>query len=213
MAARAHRDLFADIDAAPPGFGRKTTIAALRAVAADCTRCHLYKHAMQTVFGEGPEHARILMVGEQPGDQEDLQGRPFVGPAGKLLDKALEEAGINRDEVYVTNAVKHFKFEPRGKKRIHRTPDRPEIEACKWWLEREVAVLKPEMIVALGGTAGRALYGRAVKVLSERGKVTKDPRGFRLLLTIHPSMILRVPSEANKRKAFADFVRDLKTAA
>jgi uracil-DNA glycosylase len=212
-AMRAHRDLFADVDANPPDIGPNTTIAALRADAADCTRCHLYKYATQTVFGEGPEDARIVMVGEQPGDQEDLQGRPFVGPAGKLLDRALEEAGVDRSEVYVTNAVKHFKFEPRGKKRIHKKPDRPEIEACKWWLEREIAVLQPELIVALGGSAGQALYGRAVKVLSERGKITDDPRGFRLLLTIHPSMILRVPDERDKRKAFAEFVRDLKKAA
>jgi len=201
-----------DLGEGPSGVGANTTIAALRADAADCTRCHLYKHATQTVFGEGPEDARIVMVGEQPGDQEDLQGRPFVGPAGKLLDRALDEAGIDRSEVYVTNAVKHFKFEPRGKRRIHKKPDRPEIEACKWWLERELAVLKPELIVALGGTAGQALYGRAVKVLSERGKISEDARGFRLLLTIHPSMILRMPDE-DKERAFKDFVRDLKKAA
>jgi DNA polymerase len=152
------------------------------------------------------------MVGEQPGDQEDLQGRPFVGPAGKLLDRALDEAGIERSDVYVTNAVKHFKFEPRGKKRIHKKPDRPEIDACKWWLDREIAVLKPELIVALGATAGQALYGRSVKVLSERGRISRDPRGFRLMLTVHPSMILRVP-DADKKKAFADFVRDLRKAA
>ena len=141
------------------------------------------------------------MVGEQPGDQEDLQGKPFVGPAGKLLDRAMEDAGIDRTKVYVTNAVKHFKFEPRGKKRIHKKPDRPEIEACKWWLERELKVLKPKLVVALGGTGAQAIVGRAVKVLSERGKLTDDPRGFQLLITIHPSMILRVPDEADKRKA------------
>jgi DNA polymerase len=201
------------LDEGMPDVGANTTIAALRKDAADCTRCHLYKHATQTVFGEGPEDARIVMVGEQPGDQEDLQGRPFVGPAGKLLDRALEEAGIARDEVYVTNAVKHFKFEPRGKKRIHKKPDRPEIEACKWWLERELAVLSPELIVALGGTAGQALFGRPVKVLSERGKIGEDARGFLTLITIHPSMILRIPDEASKREAFRDFVRDLKKAA
>jgi DNA polymerase len=212
MPVRASRDLFADVHTDLPYIGPNTTIAALREDAADCTRCHLYKWATQTVFGEGPSHARIVMVGEQPGDQEDLQGRPFVGPAGKLLDRAMEEAGIDREEVYVTNAVKHFKFEPRGKKRIHKKPDRPEIEACKWWLDREIAVLRPELIVALGATAGQAIYGRAVKVLSERGKVSDDPRGFRLLLTVHPSMILRVPEE-DKKRAFADFVRDLKKAA
>lgn len=205
----AERDLFA-LDAELPDVGANTTIAALREEAASCMRCHLYKYATQTVFGEGPEDARIVMVGEVPGDQEDLQGHPFVGPAGKLLDRALEEAGVDRSKVYVTNAVKHFKLERRGKKRIHKTPERPEIEACRWWLDRELAVLKPELIVALGGTAGRALYGRAVKVLSERGKISKDPRGFRLLLTIHPSMILRIPDEEDKRKAFSEFVRDLR---
>ena len=209
----AQKDLFAAIDTDLPDIGPNTTIAALAEEAAHCTRCHLYKHATQTVFGEGPSRARIMMVGEQPGDQEDLQGKPFVGPAGKLLDQALEAAGIDRGEVYVTNAVKHFKFEPRGKRRIHKKPDRPEIEACKWWLERELAVLRPELIVALGGTAGQAVYGRSVKVLSERGKVSKDPRGFRLLLTVHPSMILRVPDQDAKEQAFADFVRDLKKAA
>lgn len=197
----------------PLDVGANTTIAALRAEAADCTRCDLYKYATQTVFGEGPEDAKIVMVGEVPGDQEDLQGKPFVGPAGKLLDRAMEEAGIDRSTVYVTNAVKHFKFERRGKKRIHKTPERPEIEACKWWLERELKVLQPELIVALGGTAGRAVYGRAVKVLSERGKISDDERGFRLLLTVHPSMILRIPDEEGKRQAYADLVRDLKKAA
>ena len=209
----AQKDLFAAVDTDLPDIGPNTTIAALAEEAAHCTRCHLYKHATQTVFGEGPSRARIMMVGEQPGDQEDLQGKPFVGPAGKLLDQALEAAGIDRGEVYVTNAVKHFKFEPRGKRRIHKKPDRPEIEACKWWLERELAVLRPELIVALGGTAGQAVYGRSVKVLSERGKVSQDPRGFRLLLTVHPSMILRVPDPDAKEQAFADFVRDLKKAA
>jgi uracil-DNA glycosylase len=193
--------------------GKVAPLPELAREAATCTRCHLYKNATQTVFGEGPKNARIVMVGEQPGDQEDLQGRPFVGPAGKLLDRALEEAGIDRAEVYLTNAVKHFKFEPRGKRRIHKKPDRPEIEACKWWLEREIAVLKPELIVALGGTAGQALTGRAVKVLSERGQITEDARGLPLLITIHPSMILRVPSEADKAKAFREFVADLKKAA
>jgi DNA polymerase len=192
-----------------PDVGANTTIAALAEEAAHCTRCHLHEHATQTVFGEGPSDARLMMVGEVPGDQEDLQGRPFVGPAGQLLDRALERAGIDRGEVYVTNAVKHFKFERRGKRRMHKTPDRPEIEACKWWLDRELAVVKPATVVALGGTAGTALYGRPVKVLSERGRVLDDPRGFRLMLTVHPSMILRVP-DAAKEQAFADFVRDLK---
>jgi uracil-DNA glycosylase family protein len=204
-------DLFSAADL--PDVGPNTTIAALAEEAAHCTRCHLYKWATQTVFGEGPPDARIMMVGEQPGDQEDLQGRPFVGPAGQLLDRALDEAGVDRSTVYVTNAVKHFKFEPRGKRRIHKKPDRPEIEACKFWLERELKVIRPQLVVALGGTAAQALTGRAVKVLSERGRPVDDLRGFRLLITIHPSMILRVPDRAAKAQAFADFVRDLKQAA
>jgi len=206
-------DLFAAIRADPPDIGPNTTVAALAEEAAGCTRCHLYRNATQTVFGGGRSDARIMLVGEQPGDQEDLAGLPFVGPAGKLLDRALVEAGIDRDDVYVTNAVKHFKFEPRGKRRIHKKPDRPEIEACKWWLEREIAVLKPALIVALGGTAGQALTGRAVKVLSERGRIAEDPRGFRLLFTIHPSMILRLPDAAAKEREFAAFVADLQLAA
>ena len=209
----AQKDLFAAVDTELPDVGENTTIAALREEAAHCTRCDLYKYATQMVFGEGPEDAKIVMVGEVPGDQEDLQGRPFVGPAGKLLDRAMEEAGIDRRQVYVTNAVKHFKFERRGKKRIHKTPERTEIEACKWWLERELKVIQPELVVALGGTAGRAVYGRAVRVMAERGTITEDPRGFRLLLTVHPSMILRIPDEEGKRKAYAELVRDLKKAA
>ena len=206
------RDLFPTGDDLPD-IGANTTIAKLAEEAATCTRCPLYKDATQIVFGEGPSDARIMMVGEQPGDQEDNAGKPFVGPAGRLLDDALVEAGVDRTTVYVTNAVKHFKFEPRGKRRIHKKPDRPEIEACKFWLDRELAVVRPELVVALGATAGQALYGRAVKVLSERGTVSDDERGFRLLLTVHPSMILRVPDAAAKKKAYADFVRDLKKAA
>jgi DNA polymerase len=204
------RDLFSSENDLPD-IGPNTTIAALVEEAAHCTRCDLYRNATQTVFGEGPSDARIMMVGEVPGDQEDIQGRPFVGPAGKLLDRALEEAGIDRSKVYVTNAVKHFKFERRGKRRMHKTPDRPEIEACKWWLDRELAVVKPQLVVALGGTAGQAMYGRTVRVLSERGRISDDPRGFRLMLTVHPSMILRVP-DAAKEQAFTDFVRDLRKA-
>ncbi len=203
----SQRDLFSSDEDELPDIGANATIAALREEAAHCMRCPLYRNATQTVFGEGPPDARIVMVGEQPGDQEDIQGRPFVGPAGKLLDRALEDAGIDRSTVYVTNAVKHFKFEPRGKKRIHKKPETPEVEACKWWLERELLAVKPELVVALGGTAGQALYGRTVRVLSERGHISTDPRGFRLLLTVHPSMILRVP-DAAKEGAYRDFVRD-----
>jgi uracil-DNA glycosylase len=183
-----------------------------------CTRCHLYIPATQTVFGAGPPlaeggTARVMLVGEQPGDQEDLAGEPFVGPAGKLLDRALEEAGVDRSTVYVTNAVKHFKFEPRGKRRIHKKPDRPEIEACKWWLDRELALVKPELVVAMGATAGQAIFGRTVKVMSERGAISEDPRGFRVLMTVHPSFLLRLPDAESKEREFAAFVRDLRQAA
>ncbi len=209
----AQNDLFAAVETDLPDIGPNTTIAALAEEAAHCTRCHLYKWATQTVFGEGPPDARIVMVGEQPGDQEDLQGKPFVGPAGKVLDRAMEEAGIDRSTVYVTNAVKHFKFEPRGKRRIHKKPDRPEIEACKWWLDREVAVIRPKLIVALGATAGQALYGRAVRIMAERGRVSDDPRGFRMMLTVHPSFLLRLPDAEAKEREFSAFVADLKKAA
>ena len=209
----AQNDLFAALDMDLPDIGANTTVTALAEDAAHCTRCHLYKWATQTVFGAGPADARIMLVGEQPGDQEDLAGAPFVGPAGKLLDRALEEAGVDRASVYVTNAVKHFKFEPRGKRRIHKKPDRPEIEACKWWLEREVAVVKPELVVAMGATAGQAVYGRAVKVMSERGTVRPDPRGFGVLLTVHPSFLLRLPDADAKEREFSAFVADLRRAA
>ena len=205
-------DLFAAPDA-DLDIGPNTTISALAEEAANCRRCDLYKLANRNVFGEGPPDARIVLVGEQPGDQEDIAGRPFVGPAGKMLDRALADAGVDRAECYVTNAVKRFKFEPRGKRRIHKKPDRPEIEACKWWLDREIVVLRPEMVVALGGTAAQALTGRAVKILSERGKIVEDRRGFRLLLTVHPSMILRLPDAEKKEREFAAFVADLQKAA
>jgi DNA polymerase len=196
-----------------PELGSSSDLAGLARQAAGCERCPLFAAATQTVFGAGPSDARIVLVGEQPGDQEDLAGTPFVGPAGKLLDRALDAAGIDRSTVYVTNAVKHFKFEPRGKRRIHKKPERPEIEACAFWLDRELALLKPELVVALGGSAAQALIGRGIKVLSERGRMIDDERGFRVLLTIHPSMILRIPGSEAKEKAFADFVRDLKMAA
>ena len=194
------------------------SLAETAAEAAACRRCPLYARATQTVFGAGPplSHggtARIMMVGEQPGDQEDLAGQAFVGPAGKLLDQALAAAGIERDAVYVTNAVKHFKFEPRGKRRIHKKPERPEIEACRWWLNRELAAVRPEIVVALGGTAAQALTGRAVKVMNERGEVRDDPRGFKLIVTVHPSYLLRLPNPSAKQGAMEAFVADLALAA
>ena len=172
-----------------------------------CTRCHLYKHATQTVFGEGPLDASIMFVGEQPGDQEDLAGRPFVGPAGAVFDEALEKAGIPRSEVYVTNAVKHFKFIQRGKRRIHNKPDGGEIEACRWWLEQERAILRPTLTVALGATAARALFGRIVTISATRGKPHILAEGGEAWVTVHPSFLLRV--QDNKEEEYARFVADL----
>lgn len=187
--------------------------AALRDEAARCTRCALHKHATQTVFGEGPMSASMMFVGEQPGDQEDLAGRPFVGPAGQVFDRALAQAGIDRAETYVTNAVKHFKFEPRGKRRIHAKPDTGEIEACRWWGEQERALLRPRITVALGATAARSLFGRTVTISRERGRALELPDGGGAAwITIHPSYLLRLPDEAAKAAEYERFVADLKAA-
>jgi probable DNA metabolism protein len=186
--------------------------AALREEAASCTRCDLYKHATQMVFGEGPVDARMMLIGEQPGDQEDLAGRPFVGPAGQMLDRALAQAGIARAGVYVTNAVKHFKFEPRGKRRIHSKPDAGEITACRWWVEQESLLVKPEVTVALGATAGRALLGKAVTIARERGRPIDLPGGGLGWITIHPSYLLRLQDRSAADEEFAHFVEDLKAA-
>lgn len=186
----------------------RTSLRALRAEAEDCTRCPLYKHATQTVFGEGPAHADLVFVGEQPGDQEDLQGKPFVGPAGMLFDRALEAAGIEREKVYVTNAVKHFKFQPRGKRRIHQKPNASEIRACKFWLDRELATIRPKLVVALGATAAQSLAGKAVAVTKARGAFAFGAQpGF---VTVHPSFLLRIPEAARKEEEFRNFVADLK---
>ena len=181
--------------------------------ASDCRRCHLHKPATQTVFGEGPEHARAMFVGEQPGDQEDVIGRPFVGPAGQIMDRAMEEAGIDRRSVYITNAVKHFKFEPRGKRRIHKTPEAPEIQACRFWLDVELVRLKPKLVVAMGGTAARALLGRAVTITRERGRPIEMADGQTAFVTVHPSFLLRVPDEDAKAREYRAFVADLKKIA
>jgi probable DNA metabolism protein len=186
---------------------------ALRGEAAGCTRCHLYKHATQTVFGEGPVDAAMMLVGEQPGDQEDVAGRPFVGPAGQVLDRALGEAGIDRTQTYVTNAVKHFKFEQRGKRRIHAKPDGSEVEACRWWFDQETMLIKPQLTVALGATAARALFGRTVTIGRERGRVHDLPEGGRGWVTVHPSYLLRIPDKAKADEEYARFVEDLKGAA
>ena len=179
-----------------------------------CTRCPLYKNATQTVFGEGPAGARLMLVGEQPGDQEDLAGRPFVGPAGKMLDRALADAGIDRGKVYVTNVVKHFKNEPRGKRRLHKKPNRYEVEVCKIWFDQELALVRPQLVVALGVTAASALAGKAVTLSRTRGQVVAfaNAGGQRGIVTIHPSSILRVPDESGRRAAYEGLVKDLKLA-
>ncbi len=181
--------------------------------ARDCRRCPLYRHATQTVFGEGPVHASVMLVGEQPGDQEDLQGLPFVGPAGKILDRALADAGIDRSRTYVTNAIKHFKFEPRGKKRIHKKPNASEIEACKWWLDQELALIKPALTVALGATAARALAGRPLAIGATRGHIIDLRPDLPGLVTIHPSFLLRIPEPDAKAAEYRRFVQDLRLIA
>ena len=186
------------------------TLEALRERAHDCRNCHLWADATQTVFGEGPADARILFVGEQPGDQEDLRGRPFVGPAGQLFDRALAEAGIDRARIYVTNAVKHFKFERRGKRRIHQKPDHKEVLACRPWLEGELAAVAAPVVVALGATAAHALIGRAVTIGRVRGRFQPYPPDRHLLVTVHPSFLLRVPDErvqATERRRFVEELR------
>ncbi|SKA36711.1 DNA polymerase [Enhydrobacter aerosaccus] len=177
-----------------------------------CTRCPLYRNATQTVFGEGPVGATLMLVGEQPGDQEDIAGHPFVGPAGKILDRALVEAGIDRKQVYVTNAVKHFKNEPRGKRRLHKKPNRYEVEVCKVWLAQEIELVKPGLVLAMGVTAAEALAGRPMTLARERGKELTFPDGRRGMVTVHPSSILRVPDESARHKAYAGLVKDLKSA-
>jgi len=182
---------------------------AVRAEAKSCTRCHLHKLGSQTVFGEGPVTAPIMFVGEQPGDQEDIAGRPFVGPAGQIFDRAMEEAGIDRAEAYVTNAVKHFKFERRGKRRIHQKPDGPEIEACRWWMEQERLLIRPALTVALGATAARSLLGKVVTISGTRGRPHELYDGGECWVTVHPSFLLRIPEPERKKDEYARFVQDL----
>ena len=188
------------------------SLRALRAEEAECTRCPLYRHATQVVPGEGPTKARIMLVGEQPGDKEDIAGTPFVGPAGRVLDKAIAEAGIDRKQVFVTNAVKHFKFTPRGKRRLHKKPNAHEIERCRWWLDLERAILKPKVVVALGATAVRSLMGKPMTIGKIRGKAIEMPDGGRMVATIHPSYLLRIRDDHDKAAQYRFFVRDLKAA-
>jgi uracil-DNA glycosylase family protein len=189
-----------------------SSLKELREAARHCTACHLYKLGTQTVFGEGPKGAPIMLIGEQPGDNEDLAGKPFVGPAGKIMDRALEEAGIDRKEVYVTNAVKHFKWEPRGKRRIHKKPNSREIAACRPWLEAELRLVKPDLVVCLGATAAQTIFGPAFRVTRERGKVLSSSFAPKVVATVHPSSLLRQPDEESRRREYALFVKDLRVA-
>ncbi|WP_105428473.1 MULTISPECIES: UdgX family uracil-DNA binding protein [Neorhizobium] len=185
----------------------------VRQDAENCTRCDLYKNATHLVFGEGPPKAKVVFLGEQPGDKEDQAGKPFVGPAGKLLDRCLEEAGIERDICYVTNAVKHFKFTPRGKRRIHAKPNAGEVRACAWWLAAELRLVHPKLAVALGATALYALLGKQAKVTRDRGTVLRSPDGLPVLVTIHPSALLRTLDQPDAELNRARFVEDLKKIA
>ena len=192
---------------------RQEALDEVRDEAAHCTSCPLYRNATQTVFGEGPANAPLMLVGEQPGDHEDREGHPFVGPAGRLLDKALEEAGICRADTYLTNAVKHFKNEQRGKRRLHKRPNTGEIDVCKWWLKLELGIVRPRVVVALGATALRSLLGRAASVESLRGRAGDLDEGCALFVTVHPSYLLRIPDRAAKAREFDRFVADLSLAA
>lgn len=188
---------------------RDDSLAAMREAARGCRRCPLWKPATQTVFGEGPENARVLFIGEQPGDAEDLSGRPFVGPAGKLFDRALAELGLDRARFYVTNAVKHFKFERRGKVRLHRSPDARERVACRIWLERELAAVRPETIVCLGAIAAKAVLGSGFRLMAQRGTWQALADGTRVLATVHPSFVLRQRGDEARREAYAALLADL----
>lgn len=191
---------------------KQRDLTSMRAAVQNCRGCDLFKNATQAVFGEGASHARVLMIGEQPGDREDREGRPFVGPAGKVLDRALHEAGVSHRDLYITNAVKHFKWAPRGKRRLHQKPNVGEIKACHPWLEAEVEALEPELIVTLGATAAQSVFGHAVVIGELRSEIHRTELG-RTLVTIHPSAILRISDEKLRQKEFAAFVEDLRKVA
>jgi uracil-DNA glycosylase len=199
-----------EVPTAAPLIPPRPTVRKLQAVAADCKACHLWKLGTQTVFGEGKQTSLVMLIGEQPGDREDLEGRPFVGPAGALLDRALEKAGIDRSKVYVTNVVKHFKWEPRGKKRIHKKPNGLEITACRPWLDAEIRVVQPRAIICLGSTAAQAVIGPKFKVTLQRGQFVESPLAEFVTATVHPSSILRAPNEEARRTERARFIEDLK---
>jgi uracil-DNA glycosylase len=197
----------------PAPVPQTSSLPKVREAARHCKACPLYKHATQTVFGEGAKGAPLMLVGEQPGDREDVAGRPFVGPAGKIMDRALAEAGIDRKEVYVTNAVKHFKWEPRGQRRIHKKPNGREIAACRPWLEAELRLVQPRVLVCLGATAAQTVFGSAFRVTRERGKVLSSEIAPKVVATVHPSSLLRQPDEESRALEYAHFVRDLRIAA
>jgi DNA polymerase len=197
--------------AQPPPDAR--SVEDLRAAASTCRGCDLWKDATQTVFGEGAEHARVMLVGEQPGDQEDKQGHPFVGPAGRILEQALDEAGIDRRRVYVTNAVKHFRWTRRGKRRLHEKPNAAQVRACRPWLDAELEVVRPSLVVLLGATAAQAVMGPTFRVTKDRGHVLNSPLGVPVLATVHPSSILRAIDDASRDEAMASFIADLMVAA
>jgi DNA polymerase len=190
--------------------GDTASIDELREIAEGCRRCPLWRDATQTVFGEGRQQAKVVFVGEQPGDQEDLAGKPFVGPAGRVLDQILAEADLDRTITYVTNAVKHFKFEQRGKRRIHSKPNAGEIRACRWWLDNELRLIQPDLVVALGATAAQSLLGRPVPITKMRGDLVQREDGLRIFVTIHPSFILRIRERADKETERARFLADMK---
>ena len=198
---------------AAPFIPASTSLKTLEAAAEKCRGCDLYKAATQVVFGAGPKRARVMFVGEQPGDQEDRQGEPFVGPAGALLDKALADAGIPREQVFLTNAVKHFKWEPRGKRRIHKKPRMSEVKACRPWLEAELRAVQPAVVVCLGATAAQSILGASFKLMKERGQVVSSPLAPKVVATIHPSAVLRAPDSEGRRAAYEMLVEDLKVAA
>jgi uracil-DNA glycosylase len=189
------------------------TLSALAQAEAQCTRCPLYKDATQVVPGEGSPRSRVMMVGEQPGDKEDQQGKPFVGPAGRMLDRAIAEAGLDRRKIFVTNAVKHFKFEQRGKRRLHKKPNAYEIDRCRWWQEQELRIIKPELVVALGATALRSLTGKPTAIVKLRGRAVPLADGTPLIATIHPSYLLRIQDDNDKAAEYGRFVNDLRLCA
>ncbi len=189
------------------------SVEQLREAAAGCRGCDLYRDATQTVFGDGAERSKLMLIGEQPGDQEDLQGKPFVGPAGRLLEKALEEAGIDRQRVYVTNAVKHFRFTIRGKRRLHEKPNAGQVRACRPWLEAEIEVVRPGLLVLLGATAAQSVMGPAFRVSKQRGEVMDSPFGIRAVATVHPSSILRATDAESREATMQSFIDDLRVAA